>query len=147
MKSSDSQDAIELISKEAKNLVNADRCSIFIVDERDSILWTKLSDGMGRIVIASNAGIVGDAYVKKEALIVNKPYEDPRFLKTIDEQSGFFTKNTLCVPIFNSKQNVMGVLQLLNKTRGDFDELDLETMAFFANFISGSLELSMMMDK
>ena len=38
--------ALELISDEAKKLVNADRCSIFIVDKEDKMLWTKLSDGI-----------------------------------------------------------------------------------------------------
>ena len=141
---SDAQATIELIAQEAKNLVNADKCLVFMVDEEDSILLTKLNDEAGRVIIALDAGIVGYAYVSKEAQILNNPYEDPRFLKTIDEQSGYVTKNTLCVPIFNSKQNVMGILQLLNKTRSDFDQRDLETMSFFAHFISGSLELCML---
>ncbi|MEA1983461.1 MAG: GAF domain-containing protein [Campylobacterota bacterium] len=138
--------ALVLISKEAKRLVNAERCSIFIVDDEDKMLWTKLSDGIGRIVIGLDSGIVGDTYGKREAQIVNKPYEDERFLSNIDKKSGFETKNMLSVPIFNSKQEVMGVLQLLNKSRFDFDSEDLDTLTFFANYVSGSLELVLMQD-
>ena len=141
------ENAIELIGAEAKRLVNAERCSIFIVDNEDKMLWTKLSDGMGRIVIGLDSGIVGDTYSKKEPQLVNNPYEDDRFLPNIDKKSGFKTKNMITVPIFNSGREVMGIIQLLNKSRFDFDEKDLETLTFFANYISGSLELVLMSDK
>ncbi|MEA3371639.1 MAG: GAF domain-containing protein [Campylobacterota bacterium] len=140
----DMETALELISDEAKSLVNAERCSIFIVDRDDKMLWTKHSDGIGRIVVALDSGVVGDTYFKKEPQIVNEPYEDKRFLQGIDKKSGFKTLNMLTVPIFDSKRNVMGIIQLLNKSRFDFDGDDLETLTFFANYVSGSLELALL---
>lgn len=141
------ENSLELISDEAKSLLNADRCSIFIVDAEDKILWTKLSDGIGRIVIALDAGIVGDTYQSQKPQIVNFPYEDPRFLPNIDKKSGYVTRNIITVPIFDSKQDVIGVIQLLNKSRGDYDDTDLQTLTFFANYVSGSLELVLMNEK
>lgn len=140
----DIENSLEVISDEAKKLLNADRCSIFIVDAEDKMLWTKLSDGIGRIVIALNAGIVGDTYQTAEAQVVNAPYDDPRFLPNIDKKSGYVTRNIITVPIFNSKRDVIGVIQLLNKSRGDYDSDDLEALIFFANYVSGSLELILM---
>lgn len=144
---SEMDSALDLIANEAKKLVNADRCSIFIVDDEEGLLWTKLSDGIGRIVIGLDAGIVGDTYKQEKPQIVNNPYEDERFLHNIDKQSGYKTKNIITIPIFNSKRSVMGVIQLLNKSRFDFDENDLETLNFFANYVSGSLELVLMSEK
>lgn len=138
--------ALELIGEEAKRLSHAERCSIFIVDNDANMLWTKLNNGIGRIVIGLDSGIVGDTYTKKEGQIVNTPYEDSRFLPNIDKKSGFMTQNMLTIPIFNSKREVMGVMQLLNKTRFDFDEKDLEILTFLANYISGSLELVLLLD-
>jgi GAF domain-containing protein len=141
-------DSLELIAKEAKEIVNADRCSIFIVDESENILWTKLSDGIGgRIVISLSSGIVGDTYAQREAQVVNNPYEDPRFLPSIDKKSGYKTKNMITIPIFNSKREIMGIIQLLNKSRYDFDGGDLEVLTFFANYISGTLELVLLSEK
>jgi len=138
---------LELIAQEAKQLLNADRCSIFIVDAEDKMLWTKLSDGIGRIVISLDSGIVGDTYKKNEPQLVNDPYEDERFLKSIDKKSGYTTRNILTTPIYNSKREIIGIIQLLNKSRGDFDEKDLEDLAFLANYVSGSLELILMSEK
>ena len=41
----------------------------------------------------------------------------------------------------------MGVIQLLNKKRFDFDSGDLELLTFFANYVSGSLELAILSEK
>jgi len=140
----DMDNVLELISSEAKRLLNSERCSIFIVDKEDQMLWTKFSDGIGRIVISLDSGIVGDTYQKQTAQIVNNPYEDPRFLPNIDKKSGFKTKNIITVPIFDSKRELIGIIQLLNKSRFDFNTEDLETLTFFANYVSGSLELALM---
>jgi len=141
------ENILELISQEAKDLVNADRCSIFIVDYDDEILWTKHSDGIGRIVVGLDSGIVGQTYKKKQPQIVNNPYENEHFLPSIDKKSGYKTKNMITVPIFDSKRKVMGVIQLLNKKRFEFDNQDLELLTFFANYVSGSLELVILNEK
>ena len=139
--------ALELIADESKKLLNAERCSIFIVDKEDKMLWTKHSDGIGRIIISLSSGIVGDTYQKKEPQIVNDPYSDSRFLPNIDKKSGYKTKNIITVPIFDSKRDIIGIIQLLNKSRYDFDSNDLETLTFFANYVSGSLELVILSQK
>ena len=140
----DIEQTTQLIADEAKKLINTERCSIFIADKEDDILWTKLSDGIGRIVVSLHSGIVGDTYTKATPQIVNDPYNDPRFLPNIDKKSGFITKNIITVPIFNSQREVMGIIQLLNKSRSDFDDKDLDTLTFFANYVSGSLELALL---
>ena len=141
------EEALPTISEEAKAIVNAERCSIFIVDREGGMLWTKLSDGIGRIAIGIDSGIVGETVRAKAALTINAPYEDSRFLSKIDEKSGFVTRNILAIPIFNSRQEVIGVIQLLNKYHGDFDDKDEGVMSFFANYISGTLELALLMEK
>ncbi len=142
MSMDDMHNSIVLIANEAKELVGAQRCSIFIVDNDDEMLWSTLSDGIGKIVVALDGGIVGATYKSEEAQVVNTPYEDERFLPSIDKKSGYITKNMITIPIFDSKREVMGVIQLLNKET-DFNEEDLETLTFFANYVSGSLELAL----
>lgn len=138
------ENALGMIAEEAKLLIGAERCSIFMVDRDTAMLWTKLSDGIGRIAIALDSGIAGDTYVKQEPQIVNAPYEDKRFLPKIDEKSGFTTRNIITVPIFGSDRKVIGVIQLLNKTEGEYSDEDAGVLAFLANFVSGALELALM---
>ncbi len=134
--------ALLLIADQAKDLVSAERCSIFMYDSEADMLWTKLADGIGRIAISTESGIAGDTYIKAEAQVVNEPYKDKRFLAGIDKKSGFETHNMITVPIFDSQREVIGLFQLLNKESGDFSNDDLKVLTFFANYISGTLELS-----
>ncbi len=142
----DTDDILELISSQAKSLVNAQRCSIFVVDKENVTLWTKLNDGAQMIVIPIDSGIVGQTYKTQEAQIVNAPYDNPKFMSKIDEKIGYSTKNIITVPVFDSKKELISIIELLNKVDSDFNEKDLEILTFFANFISGSLELSLMSD-
>ena len=71
VKMDDMHETIQLIAKEAKELVKAQRCSIFIVDNEDEMLWTTVSDGIGRIVVALESGIVGATYQSREPQVVN----------------------------------------------------------------------------
>ncbi|MDQ7060430.1 MAG: hypothetical protein Q9M43_04620 [Sulfurimonas sp.] len=73
---------LELIASEAKSLLKTERCSIFIVDKEDKILWTKISDGLGKIVISLDAGIVGETYQTQKPQIVNYPMMMQGFFQT-----------------------------------------------------------------
>ncbi len=132
---------LPMIAGYVKDVVQADRCSIFIYDQGHNKLWTTLADGIERVVIDANQGIVGATIQERKPLIVNDPYKDPRFFKGVDEKSGYITRNIASVPIFNSSRQIIGVLQLLNK-EDDFDREDTRFMVFFAHYISGYLELA-----
>lgn len=128
------------ISKYAKEVIGAHRCSIFINDLQKHELWTTLADGIERIVIPSDKGLVGHTIKERKPLIENDPYSNPNFLAEIDKESGYVTKNLITAPIFNSRREIIGVFQLLNKDDG-FDKEDIRFMIFFAHYISGFLEL------
>ena len=57
-----------------------------------------------------------------ETLNVSDAYTDPRFNKAIDEQTGYVTRNILCMPICIRGQ-VIGVVQMVNKTIGSFTKV------------------------
>jgi len=133
-------DGLPLISKYAKDVIRADRCSIFINDLESKELWTTLSDGVDKIIIPQGKGIVGQAIEEQKSVLVNDVYSNEHFMADVDEETGYTTKNLVACPIFNSEREVVGVLELLNK-EGGFDESDVKFMKFFAHYISGFLEL------
>jgi len=134
--------AIPIISTYAKDLLEADRCSVFIYNKEKDCLWTVLSDGISAIEIASDQGIAGAAFQEGEALIANEPYSDQRFSSKIDRDTGYITKNIIAIPIMNAFNRPIGVLQLLNKTKGEFDQEDKRLLTFFNHYISGYVELA-----
>lgn len=139
--------ALELIAIEAKKLLKCERCSIYLIDYEAQMLWTKHSDGIGRIAISTDSGIVGHTFKTRAPQIVNNPYENPFFMPNIDKKSGFTTKNIITTLIFDSNREVIGIIQLLNKLEGEFSEEDMKVLNFFANYISGTLELALLQEK
>ena len=129
------------ISTYAKDVIGAERCSVFIYSPKEHILWTTLADGIDKITIPADKGIVGYTLKTKEPVIVFDAQRDPMFHSQIDEKSGYETKNMITAPIFDSERNVIGVMQLLNKAEG-FDEEDIKFMTFFAHYVSGFIELA-----
>lgn len=134
-------EALEFISSEAKVITGADRCSIFIYNEKENLLWTKLADDTQRISVPFDVGIVGHTIRKAKPILENDPYDNTNFLSEIDMRSGYYTRNILTAPIFNSQRNVSGVIQLLNKD-GGFDKKDIKFLSFFSHYISSYIELN-----
>lgn len=134
-------EGLPLISMYAKNVLDAERCSIFIYDAKKKSLWTTIADGVDKIVIPADKGLVGYTLKIRKPVVANEAYSHPEFLSTVDKETGFVTRNVITAPVFNSKREVIGVLQLLNKEQ-DYDDEDLKFIVFFAHYISGFLELT-----
>lgn len=128
------------ITRYAKEIIGADRSSIFIYDESKHELWTTLADGVEKIIVDSDTGLVGKTLKEKKPIVENNAYSNPEFLSDVDKDTGYRTKSIITAPIFNSSRSIIGVLQLLNKD-GGFDTEDAKFMIFFAHYISGFLEL------
>ncbi len=138
-------EGLPMISEYAKQVSGAERCSIFVYNPKIQMLWTTLADGIEKIMVHVDDGIVGHTVKEGKPILVNNPYEDERFLHTIDNKSGFVTQNIASIPIFDSNRHIIGVFQLLNKP-GGFSREDTRFMIFFAHYISGYIELAMLYD-
>ena len=135
------EDGLPLISEYAKTVIKAERCSIFIHDRVEQEFWTTISDGVEKIVVPTDRGLVGLTLHDKKPIVANDPYSHPDFMSEVDKETGFVTKNIITAPIFTSKRDIIGVLELINKD-GDFDKEDVRFMIFFAHYVSGFLELT-----
>ncbi len=69
-------------------------------------------------------GLCGWTARHRKPLLIADAYHDERFLREVDGVTGFRTKSVLVVPMFNRSQ-LIGVIQLLNKSDGAFDRKDL----------------------
>ena len=87
---------------------------MFIVDEANQELWTKVAKGShSTIRIPLNSGIAGYVVNTGRSLRVDEAYLDPRFNKEIDIKTNYRTKTILAVPIKDTSQRVIGNLRNL----------------------------------
>jgi HD-GYP domain-containing protein (c-di-GMP phosphodiesterase class II) len=117
---------LDLILKEATGVVEADRCSIFLVDRERQELWTRAAQGTTEIRVALGAGIAGAVAKTGEPMIIDDAYNDDRFNRAVDQATGYRTRNILTVPMRDAAGLTSGVLQALNRKGGPFTSEDTE---------------------
>ena len=121
--------------------LDAERGSLFLNDATTNELYSRVAQGniKREIRLLNNSGIAGHVFTSGEPMIIHDPYSDERFNRSIDEQTGFLTRNILCVPIRTMRGEVIGVAQTLNKRKGSFTQRDL--MLLEAMTTQGTLAL------
>lgn len=137
-KESDFDELIRLNADFARDLVGADRCSLWLVDVASKEIWTKVAHGMDPIRIPLGTGIVGTCISEDREILINDAENNPLLLRTIDQNSGYRTQQVLSLPL-RSEGRVIGALQLLNKASG-FTEKDLELMRLLGHFAANAIE-------
>ena len=108
----------------------AERGTLFLNDEKTSELYSRVAQGVGirEIRLLNDSGIAGHVFTTGQGLIIDDAYTDPRFNRSIDQDTGFTTRNLLCAPIVTPGGEVIGVLQVLNKREGSFTREDLHLL-------------------
>ncbi|OUL36924.1 adenylate/guanylate cyclase domain-containing protein [Nostoc sp. T09] len=132
----DLEATLQIVMEQARILMQADRSTLFLYRKEMGELWTKVAaaaDGTNSIEIRmpSNRGIVGYVASTGEAVNIPDAYKDPRFDPSTDRKTGYVTRNILCLPVFNSANELIGVTQLINKQQGSFTASDEEFMRAF----------------
>ena len=139
----------DVIADQTNKILDTQRCSVFLIDEKGKYLTTFLSTDIKRneIKIPSTHGVTGWVFSNQLPLIVEDAYSDSRFYPEIDQKTGFKTDNILCVPLINRKKECIGTLQALNKKSGNFTEDDREIMGYLSNYITVAIENAKLYDE
>lgn len=119
------------IMEKVTELAKAERSTFFIADRDKGELWSKVVQGGVPSVIRLRIGegVAGWVAHTGKSLNLADAYEDPRFDRTWDAQSGYRTRTLLCVPVLDRELRVAGVIQCLNKRDGRrFDDEDEELL-------------------
>jgi len=117
---------LTIIAQQIQQALLADRCTVFLLDEENNELWSKVALGleMQEIRFSANKGLAGHVAMTGETINIKNAYESEYFNKEIDLKTGYTTKNILCMPIRNLSHQIVGVFQVLNKLNGDFTQKD-----------------------
>ncbi|RME65279.1 MAG: GAF domain-containing protein, partial [Nitrospirae bacterium] len=123
---------------------DSEAASLLLLDSEANELYFNVATGekgekVKEIRLKVGQGVAGWVAEHREPLIVNDTSKDERFFKKADEKSGFITKNILCVPVL-LKEELTGVLEVLNKKTGDYTEEDLTLLKAMADQVAVALE-------
>jgi len=131
----------------AVTVADAEASSLALRDAGTGELVFHLASGeSGKTVeslrLPKGQGIAGWVAENGESVIVPDVSKDKRFFKGVDEKSAFVTRSILCVPMRRSGDKIIGVLQVLNKRQGTFDDQDMVLFTSLANIAAIAIENS-----
>ena len=108
----------------SREVLNADRGTVFLYDEDTDELVVRVGTELAQIRIPADKGIVGESAQSRQLINVPDCYADSRFNRAIDKQTGYRSRCMLTIPLIGYEDSLIGVLQILNKNDGVFDEHD-----------------------
>jgi signal transduction histidine kinase/putative methionine-R-sulfoxide reductase with GAF domain len=135
---------LDLILQKITEALEADRATLYLLDEGSKELVSRIAQGPGVRSIRMKAGQGLAGYVARTGrpLHVRDAYEDPRFNADWDMLSGYRTRSILAAPMKNHLGKTIGVVQVLNKKRGDFTDDDADILAALATQAAVSIDNS-----
>lgn len=140
----DFDNTVRLLTDMGRTLVNAERASFWYWDKAKGQYWTLAASERAPIVVQEGTGIVGASIGNNETIVINAPYEDERFNPQVDKESGFVTRSILCMPVTNSRGEVIGAYQAINKIDESgatgFEEIDVRRLTMAAAYSGKALE-------
>lgn len=134
----------EIVSR-TTDLLEADRSTLFLIDEEKKELWSKVLEGteLHEIRLKNGVGVAGWVAKYGKSVHIRDAYNDKRFNPDVDKKSGYYTRCMLAWPVRRPKGGeVIGVIQVLNKRRGAFNATDERLLEAIASEIGVALEVS-----
>ncbi|MFN3322120.1 MAG: sigma 54-interacting transcriptional regulator [Bryobacteraceae bacterium] len=120
---------LDLVAVEAARLMEAERASIFLLDESRQVLSSKVALGSDEVLrFDARLGVAGAVAMSGETINVADAYSDPRFYQQVDRQTGYRTRNLLAVPLRDFEGEILGAFEVLNKADGPFTAEDEEIL-------------------
>jgi signal transduction histidine kinase len=132
------------IMEESKSLLSCEASSLFLHDPEKNDLYFEVvvggAEGVRAIRVPLGQGIVGAAGRDKKTITVQDTAADERHFKKVDTSSGFVTRNLIATPMVRDG-NLIGVLEVLNKTEGQsFDETDAKVLEIMAEHAAAAID-------
>ncbi len=128
--------ASQLMDAEASSLMLLDKIS---GDLHVSIPTGPIKDKITGMNIPKDKGVAGWVLKHKKPYLSNTPKDEKIFWEELS--SDFETRNILCVPLINSYDEAIGVIQVLNKVNDqNFDESEIPIFESLAGHMALSIE-------
>jgi HD-GYP domain-containing protein (c-di-GMP phosphodiesterase class II) len=123
------------------HVAEAERCTLFVADRERGELWSKVALGAEEIRIPLSTGLAGAVATSGRSLRIADAHGDARFNPAVDLATGYRTHSVLAVPMSNTRGEIVGVLQALNRRGGgEFGPEEEELLGALAGPAASALE-------
>ncbi|MBI4823175.1 MAG: GAF domain-containing protein [Nitrospirae bacterium] len=133
---------LEKIMDCSLDITRSDAGSILLIDD-DNLVFKVVkgpkAEGLTGKSVSKEIGVSGWVLKNNQPVTISDATKDERFNPHIDELTGYRTNTMLCVPL-KTKTATIGVIEVLNKKHGRYDERDIEIISHLADQAAISIE-------
>lgn len=154
----DRDQLLNSIIESARELLNAEASSLFLLDEATGDLILSIARNINqtslpRIRIPGGQGIIGHVIETGETVLVSDANTDERHYDGVDRTTGLDTRSILAVPLRTptiilgqergiTESKIIGGLEAINKIEGTFNQEDIQLLNALADQAAGVLLLA-----
>jgi signal transduction histidine kinase len=134
------------ITQGLTTLLGATRTTLYVYDAKSCEIVTRVADRLEirEIRLPLGKGIAGQVAKTCQLLHVPEVKDSPYFAPEFDKKTGFITRSILASPMLNTKKELVGVVEVLNKKAGTFTEEDEELLRLFASYAAVAIEAAVL---
>ncbi|RPJ58571.1 MAG: GAF domain-containing protein, partial [Dehalococcoidia bacterium] len=137
-------EVLTLIMEQVDGLLNVEAGSLLLTDKASGNLVFQIALGdkakeIKPFQVPRGHGIAGEVALTGKPLVVADVGQDERHFKKLDQEVEFSTRNILCVPLILHDQ-IIGVLEAMNKRNGDFNQHDMDLLSSVASYAAIAID-------
>ncbi len=132
---------LDSLARDAVELFEADRASVFLADRKSRQLvgYPALGIPGGVLQVADNAGLVGAVYQNSVARRWSREDPTDEVNRRVDASSGYLTTSLLAVPMLDVRGKSLGVFEVLNAKAGRFTATDETLLGYLASLAAAAI--------
>lgn len=120
----DLRSMLTTVTRTACSVLRAERASVWLLDAAHQELVLEVASDLSQVRLPIGTGLVGAC--ARDGVTINVPdcYADARFDRDVDRRTGYVTRCCVTLPLVDHREQLVGVMQVLNRRGGPFDERD-----------------------
>lgn len=133
----DPERLLQFIIETAADLLGCEAASILLYDDDARKLIFAAATGsdpaeLAQIPVPIESSVAGEIFTSGKPLMINDARQDPRLFRQVGDKVKLQTRSLLGVPMRLRGQQTVGVLEALNKHKGDFSPTDVQLLDVIA---------------
>ena len=135
----DLNELLHTVVDDVATAMSAERATLYLYDHAKRELVSRAAHlpEIAEIRLRAGEGVAGWVARSREPVLVRR--DDPRWTDRIDARTGYHTEAVLCAPVL-ARGELLAVLQVLNRTGGDFADEDLDRLVAIADALAQLLD-------
>ena len=118
--------ASRLIEATCRDTLRAERTTLWVLEAKSQVLVAEIVkevdkngvEQLTHIRTEVGKGFAGICCKEGGTMFVNDPYSHPLFNPDVDRRTGYVTRSIMCMPLRDTRDKIVAVLQMLNRPGG-----------------------------